>query len=439
MAAGDPIRLSEPPPEDLPLSQDKLKVLRQRCETAGLPFVPIPPDPNGWNEEMYTIEFPCGREKKRFYFHTEESLDKVLGFQFEKFSFLTEVEAIVSREDKMIEAPIRPIGQITHAIVERLLHVENPPFIQEMEFGAVLATASKTVGSNQFTATFQKVSAECAALLPMPMRQSGAVSLVIRGVEVPTHDDALRVLRKISTALFIQLDVTHGLPLRLIPTRSHLARQRRRAWPAAPKNITFPDHEYDEAPASLYFYGRGARGMPLLQFLAFYQTIEFYFPTYSQAAARRRIRLILKDPSFRADQDAQLTRILTTVDPSSRFGLGDEKAQLTATINECVDPRELREFIEDSEDMKDFLKSKHKALTDVRLPLDNQDSDLRQPLAERIYDIRCRIVHTKGSRVDVDLLLPSSREAAMLGHDIELVQFVALKTLMATSAALNLV
>jgi hypothetical protein len=179
--------------------------------------------------------------------------------------------------------------------------------------------------------------------------------------------------------------------------------------------------------------------MPLLQFLAFYQTIEFYFPTYSQAAARRRIRLILKDPSFRADQDAQLTRILTTVDPSSRFGLGDEKAQLTATINECVDPRELREFIEDSEDMKDFLKSKHKALTDVRLPVDNQNSDLRQPLAERIYDIRCRIVHTKGSRVDVDLLLPSSREAAMLGHDIELVQFVALKTLMATSAALNLV
>jgi hypothetical protein len=38
--------------------------------------------------------------------------------------------------------------------------------------------------------------------------------------------------------------------------------------------------------------------MPLLQFLAFYQVIEFYFPTYSQAEAHRKLKAILKDPPF---------------------------------------------------------------------------------------------------------------------------------------------
>ena len=131
-----------------------------------------------------------------------------------------------------------------------------------------------------------------------------------------------------------------------------------------------------------------------------------------------------------------MARVLTTVDPVGRFGLGDERAQLLATINECVDPQELRLFIEAAEDMKVFLSTKNKALTDVRLPIENTELDLRQPVAERIYDIRCRIVHTKGTRRDVDLLLPNSKEAAMLGHDIELVQFLARKTLIAASSKL---
>ena len=57
---------------------------------------------------------------------------------------------------------------------------------------------------------------------------------------------------------------------------------------------------------SLYWYGTSARGMPLLQFLAFYQCIEFYFPTYIQAEARRQVRNALKDRTFRVERDADI-------------------------------------------------------------------------------------------------------------------------------------
>ncbi len=38
--------------------------------------------------------------------------------------------------------------------------------------------------------------------------------------------------------------------------------------------------------------------MPLLQFLAYYQSIEYYFPMYSGREAQEKIKNLVKDPSF---------------------------------------------------------------------------------------------------------------------------------------------
>ena len=78
--------------------------------------------------------------------------------------------------------------------------------------------------------------------------------------------------------------------------------------------------------------------MPLLQFLAFYQAIEYYFPIYSQAEARRKIKNILKDPRFNSGKDSDLGKILTAIKSSGSYRYGDERSQLKATIQECIDP-----------------------------------------------------------------------------------------------------
>jgi hypothetical protein len=64
---------------------------------------------------------------------------------------------------------------------------------------------------------------------------------------------------------------------------------------------------------------------------------------------------------------------------------------------------------------------------------------LRNDVADRVYDIRCKIVHTKTDTRDgsVELLLPFSPEAEQLSFDIDLVQHLAQLVLVASSSPFN--
>lgn len=221
--------------------------------------------------------------------------------------------------------------------------------------------------------------------------------------------------------------------------RRHLILRRRRLVAKPLGDLQFPTQEYDEVPMSLYWYARSARGMPLLQFLAYYQTIEFYFPTYYQVEASRKIRRLLKDPTFRADRDADIGRVLSSL-TTGRGTMGDERSMIRATFGECIDPDELRAFLLSNDDKKEFFSSKTKGLTSAKLPLANPATDLRNNVADRIYEIRCKIVHTKSDtrEGEIKLLLPFSKEADQLYYDIDLVQYLAQQVLITASTALHM-
>jgi hypothetical protein len=55
--------------------------------------------------------------------------------------------------------------------------------------------------------------------------------------------------------------------------------------------------------------------------------------------------------------------------------------------------------------------------------------DMRRTATERIYDIRCRIVHAKAEFDAEGPLLPTDPEAQYLGHDIDLIRYLAGKAL----------
>ena len=59
-------------------------------------------------------------------------------------------------------------------------------------------------------------------------------------------------------------------------------------------------------------------------------------------------------------------------------------------------------------------------------------------VSERIYEIRCRIVHSKASEGDFDVLLPYSSGIKKLNFDLELIEFISRKVLIASSRPLNL-
>jgi hypothetical protein len=76
--------------------------------------------------------------------------------------------------------------------------------------------------------------------------------------------------------------------------------------------------------------------MPLLEYLLYYQVIEFYLSTYTRSATIIKLRNILKDPGFDYSNDIALGRLLDTIVPTGRK-IMSERERVTTTIAYCVD------------------------------------------------------------------------------------------------------
>ena len=408
--------------------------LETRCKSAKFPIE----DVEGLEEGQMAcrIGMPSGRDHRWVYCWYEADYQRILDISFERFVFLQGLDAICNYERGEIEASVKTLGAPSPRLLySRLFGIPTTEF-SEWE-GTVSLTLEALDDQRKTTITLGPCSKELNVLFfagPKPR-----LSLKISRDGLTQHDAALELLQRLSDALFFQIDLIHEVSLTLGRDRRSAAKRRYGKRQNKSREVAFPTHEYDSAPISLYWYARSAVGMPLLQFLAFYQVIEYYYPTYSQAEARRKIRGILKDPSFRGDRDADLGRVLSSIHVSRSGAFGDERSQLRATLSECVDPESLREFIEADKARAVFLSSKTKGLCEQKIAIGNPNADLRVEVAERIYEIRCKIVHTKSDAKngEFELLLPFSKEAEQLSHDIDLAQFLAQKVLIAASSPLQ--
>jgi hypothetical protein len=391
--------------------------LKRRCSAANLTLNAIPENLAG-ESSAFTLEMRSGRDHRKLYISAGRDLTKLLSINFEKYIFLSGFDAICSYSDDIIEAALRSLDAPLRALPANrrfsdLSFVLEPPQpgFPKIEVG--------------------RASEEFVALLTRPRIWGPRVfTLKIIGSGISTHDQALAQLRKTADAVFFQIDLLSDIALSLVRERRRMLRRPRKE-PNLTSDLQYPPTEFDDAPISLYWYERSATGMPLLQFLAFYQVIEFYFPTYSHAEAQRKLKVILKDPTFRGDRDADVGRLLSAIQVSQRGAFGDERSQLRSTLFECTNPESLREFLASDPQRQQYYSAKTKIYH--KIPIANPTADLRDDVANRIYDIRCRIVHMKNDARDgeVELLLPFTKEAEQLSFDIELVHYLAQQVLIA--------
>lgn len=407
-------------------------ILEARCKAAGIDFEVV----NRGEDEGLRIGLKSGRDTRWFMLWAPGLVSELLAVDFENYVCLAGLEAICSYADGTIEALLRPLGQgiLPISVTYRRLFGINPSD-EGFEEAAkiILSPAHEGLPHIEIGLTSQVLSTLLRA-------SSRRLTLKLSGCQVTTHDSALALLNKVAGAVLFQLDLLSDVPISLERSRYRSVNGRRNKKPANPvKEMQYPKTQYDSAPMSLYWYARSAAGMPLLQFLAYYQVIEFYFPIYSQSEAQRKLRVILKDPTFRGDRDADIARLLSAIHVSRSGGFGDERSQLRATLMECLDSDALRYYLEEEVERKDFFLSKSKTPYH-KIPLANPSIDLRNDVADRIYDIRCKIVHTKSDARDgnVELLLPFTPEAEQLAIDIELVQYLAQRILVASSAPFNM-
>ncbi|HTG35632.1 MAG TPA: hypothetical protein VLB76_22145 [Thermoanaerobaculia bacterium] len=416
--------------EELDLAK---KNLADRCQAAG---IAIEEEPFPGEETILRIGMKCGRNIRWLNLWPERIVD-ILSISFEKYVFLSNLEAVCSYQEGTIEAGIRPITPNlgpASIMYRRLFGLDRP----NQEFS--VESAKLEVTSTQEGLPTIEISAASEVFLRFSRPNPRRMTLKLTNCHAATHDSALALLNKVAGSVLFQLDLLTDVPMTLERERRRFAggrRPRRRTSLAA--DFQYPKTEFHSAPLSLYWYARSAIDMPLLQFLAFYQVIEFYFPIYSQSEAHRKLKAILKDPTFRGDRDTDIARLLAAIHISRSGTFGDERSQLRATLMECIDSDALRDFLEVDAGRKEFFLNKAKSLPYKKISLASPTADLRSDVADRVYDIRCKIVHTKADSKDgsVELLLPFSPEAEQLSFDIELVQRLAQLVLIAGSTPLH--
>jgi hypothetical protein len=163
-------------------------------------------------------------------------------------------------------------------------------------------------------------------------------------------------------------------------------------------------------------------------FLSYYQALEYFIPAAIRQSAIKNIRRELRDPSFDDSNDASLLRIVKAAEGPIAAA---EPNQLRIVVNEYVRVSRLEEFFDRGWGEYFSHRGPIKSVTPINIRNTNQT--LPNQVADRVYQIRNRIVHAKddprfgGARV----LLPRSTESNALTPDVLLVRLLATEAISA--------
>lgn len=404
----------------------------KRASEGGIETGSIEIDDGEGPSTIHYIALPSGAEQRRIYFHGEGRASNILQFQFEKYAYLKNYEAVVNLEECSIEALVSNREPMS---IERGLGFGKSPGIEseneDDQSDGVFLCAKRDDGIElEISAHSNVIAALIARAGP-----TASLSLKIRLGRPVSLENAITALEVFSNSLFFQIELDRGVSLYL---RKAIRRPRpltsRKRGKKEALVLNFPAFEYDSAPLSLYWYGKSARGMPLLQYLAFYQVAEYYFPNFMRLEAVRNATKILKNPTFRVDRESDMTRLVATISTLSKGG-SSEREQLKATILEVLTLEEINAYFKDNSDAAQILSKKQKGITDKSVHLAKIDHDHRPEISDMLYDIRCKIVHTKNDSESFssEILLPFSAAEEGLWACVDLMQFVAKHCLIRSS------
>lgn len=412
--------------------QELQEKLGERCDSADLMCTLL-----GEGPFIARIEIPQGRDTRRVVVR-EENAAALLSEPFEDYVFLGDYQGICSYARGEIEVLLEVAGSGAPAggILRRRVRDRDKNAEQGLDSSEDLFSLA---GPQGVTLSVGQPSELMRVMMPgdRATRPKVGASLRIQGLSVGRQDAALASLETLGNGLLFQLDAKLDLAVLL----------RRRPDPRfrvprhlSPREVSFPSSEFDPEPMSLFWYGRGAQGLPLLEFFAYYQVLEFYFGQFAEQEARRRVKSVLKNPGFSPHHDRDIGKVVRVATRAAGKSSRDERSQLRATIQGCADAEDLRAYITSDDDRRKFFETKDADLTDMTIRPVVSDSDLLGQIAERIYDIRCRIVHTKddGGGEEVGLLLPFSPAARKLNRDIRLLEQIARQALIHASRPLGI-
>jgi hypothetical protein len=178
--------------------------------------------------------------------------------------------------------------------------------------------------------------------------------------------------------------------------------------------------------------------IPTLRFFAYYQVIENSYNYYSQRVAHQIVERMIKDPLLLGGSQQKISLLLNALRP--HLGLrtfGTEKDALMSVLECCLTEQELFDFFgKEQQERLNYFKDSKNSISKRLIVVHKGErescsgQELFRQVRDRIYDVRCRIVHSKAEDGDnVEPLFPFSKETRQMSEDIELVKFVARQVL----------
>jgi hypothetical protein len=237
-----------------------------------------------------------------------------------------------------------------------------------------------------------------------------------------------RLSEATARSLIYELDVRNGVVMELDAPSASLDMPSIRRLPEVSRTIRYPRTAVGSDVSVLFGFGSQASDDPLQAFLSYYQALESFIPAAMRQSAMKNIRRELRDPVFDESDNASMLRIIKAVGgPIS----ATELHQLRIVVNEYVRASLLEEFFDRG--WGDYFSHKGpiKGVTPVNAR--NTNMSLASQVADRVYQIRNRLVHAKDDPRfdDARVLLPRSTESNALTPDVLLVRLLATEVISA--------
>lgn len=286
--------------------------------------------------------------------------------------------------------------------------------------GALITKDPATVPSAPTrTLRLKTASLELTTLYRRQYQQANWVTVELQGFRASDVHRAEQLLADYGTSYLHEVARSLGVALRLWDSSYRLTHAT--TSPSGGK-IPFPIRRYDAIPVALYAAGNAADRDPLERYLKYYQVLEYYMP---RAA----------DDLMKKQGVDKIGKAITPYPTGSDDSLRIERNKLAAVIDDAVTEVQIVGFLRGGRVLSTL--NDQAIIRDVRtLPTDSNGNPVpgwnyRYDLSERIYDIRCRIVHAKESHGvnNSDPLLPYGQEARDLDADIAVVRFLAERVL----------
>lgn len=248
------------------------------------------------------------------------------------------------------------------------------------------------------------------------------------------------IIETVCDSLMFDCELSYGVsfsPARL-ELRPAVGKSARSSQPRRSAALRFPSNRYPHAATVLYKSGRDRSAAPTIRYWALYQVLEYFFPTYAMMDARNRLASTIRDPRFDMHNDDDITKATQLLLQSGKSPGGGEKDQLYTVLQATTPEIELRNFLEENPAVAASLADRNSILSKEQVSLKG-NSDLRKLVANRVYDIRCKIVHSKADgSTDRAGLIPGSHDDDAVQIELPLIDFLAQKAILASASKIDL-